>query len=160
MANSLNQWIEACGIKKPIFFIIDGHKSHLTMNLSDFCSKNGIILYALLANATHIMQPCDVSVYKPLKSEWQTTVQEWQMCEENINQVLTRAKFCLLLKKILAKYNLPQTIQNGFRKCGLFPFNPDAVDYTKCVQNLLEELQETHTDPKSPAINNYYEITE
>jgi hypothetical protein len=29
-------------------------------------------------------------------------------------------------------------IKNGFRKCGLFPVNPDNVDYTKCVQNALE----------------------
>lgn len=28
---------------------------------------------------------------------------------------------------------------NGFRKCGLFPLNPDSVDYPKCLRNTLEE---------------------
>ncbi|XP_031329226.1 U2 snRNP-associated SURP motif-containing protein-like [Photinus pyralis] len=29
-------------------------------------------------------------------------------------------------------------IINGFRKCGLFPLDPNNVDYTKCVKNELE----------------------
>lgn len=139
---TFNPWLDASGVKKPIIFFIDGHKSHLTMSLSEFCSSNGIILYALPPNATHIMQPCDVSVFKPLKSQWQATVREWQMCEENTNQILTKSKFCLLLKKVLKKENLSQTIKNGFRKCGLFPYNPSAVDYSKCVQNVLEKFGE------------------
>ncbi|KAJ8964810.1 hypothetical protein NQ314_004617 [Rhamnusium bicolor] len=158
VANSLNPWLEANAIKKPIIFFIDGHKSHLTMSLSEFCSKNGIILYALPPNATHIIQP---SVFKPLKSQWQATVRQWQMCEENTNQILTKAKFCPLLKKMLEKENLSQTIKNGFHKYGLFPFNPSAVDYTKCVQNVLEKLEETNvtlniiSDPNRPSIDNY-----
>ncbi|KAJ8962442.1 hypothetical protein NQ314_005738 [Rhamnusium bicolor] len=74
IANSLNPWLEASAIKKPIIVFIDGHKSHLTMSLSEFCSRNGIILYPLPPNATHIMQPCDVSILKLLKSQWQATV--------------------------------------------------------------------------------------
>lgn len=27
----------------------------------------------------------------------------------------------------------PQTVINGFRVCGLYPFNADAVDYSKCI---------------------------
>lgn len=106
---------------------------------------------------------CDVSVFKPLKSEWQATVREWQMCEENTNQTLTKSKFCPLLKKVLEKQNLPQTIKNGFRKCGLYPFSPDAVDYTKCVQNVLEKLEHTNqivsTDSGLPDVRSY-EIAE
>lgn len=31
-------------------------------------------------------------------------------------------------------------IRNGFRKCGLFPFNPDNVDYTKCIKRSHENM--------------------
>lgn len=29
----------------------------------------------------------------------------------------------------------PEIICNGFRKCGLYPFNVDAIDYTKCMSD-------------------------
>jgi hypothetical protein len=29
-----------------------------------------------------------------------------------------------------------ETIQNGFRRCGIFPWNPDNVDFSKCVADL------------------------
>ncbi|XP_020295118.1 uncharacterized protein LOC109860446 [Pseudomyrmex gracilis] len=67
MANDFNNWLEHKKIKKPVICYVDGHKSHLTMHLSDFCSKNGIILYALPPNCTHIIQPADVSVFRPVK---------------------------------------------------------------------------------------------
>lgn len=42
----------------------------MTMPLSEYCQRNGIIVYALPPNSTPIMQPADVSVFKPLKAEW------------------------------------------------------------------------------------------
>lgn len=69
VANSLNPWLEDKDIKKLVLFLIVGHRSHLTMSLSEFCSENGIILYSLLPNAIHILQPCDVSAFKQVKLE-------------------------------------------------------------------------------------------
>ncbi|KAJ8877856.1 hypothetical protein PR048_022315 [Dryococelus australis] len=31
-------------------------------------------------------------------------------------------------------------IKSGFRKCGLYSFGPNSVDFTKCIQNRLESL--------------------
>lgn len=45
-----------------------------------------------------------------------------------------------MLERTLTLPSLPETIRNGFRTCGLYPFNPDAVDYSKCVQNTIESL--------------------
>ena len=56
-------WIEENNITKPVLFFIDGHKSHLNLEISRFCDENGIILYALPQNTTHILQPADVGVF-------------------------------------------------------------------------------------------------
>lgn len=141
IVKGLNKWVEDQGVQKPILVFVDGHKSHLTMRLSQYCNENGIILYALPPNATHLIQPADVSVFKPLKSEWKNTVHEWATQPQNVNNVLTKATFCPLLEKVLGKENLPVIIRNGFRKCGLYPYNPNALDYSKCVQNNLERHQ-------------------
>lgn len=49
-------------------------KSHLTLHLSDFCSANGIELIALYPNSTHILQPMDLAVFRPLKVAWRKEV--------------------------------------------------------------------------------------
>lgn len=125
-------------IPKPVVLFIDGHKSHLTWHLSKWCDENGIILYALPPNCTHIMQPADVSLFKPLKTHWKQTVRKWYSKPENINAVLNKNSFCPLLEQCLKSPTLPHSIINGFKICGLFPLNPDAVDYTKCIKNKLE----------------------
>ncbi|KAF2885884.1 hypothetical protein ILUMI_20292, partial [Ignelater luminosus] len=63
----------------------NGHKSHMTLALSEFCNKDQIILYALPPNTTHILQPADVSVFRLLKEGWKNTIRKWQSNPENIN---------------------------------------------------------------------------
>ena len=57
---------------------IDGHCSHLKIETSNLCSQYGIVSVALHPNSTHMLQPADVSVFKPLKDEWKETVQQWK----------------------------------------------------------------------------------
>lgn len=38
-----------------------------------------------------------------------------------------------ILKSVLENLNSQQILENGFRPCGLCPFNPDAIDYTKLL---------------------------
>ena len=66
---------------------IDGHRSHLTIETSNLCSQYGIVLVALYPNSTHILQPADVSVFKPLKDGWKEIVQQWRF--DNYPEQLT-----------------------------------------------------------------------
>lgn len=144
IANDFNKWLLANNIRKPVILFIDGHRSHMTMAVSEFCEQNGIILYGLPPNTTHILQPADVSVFKPMKTEWKTTVRKWQSRSENINSSITKLNFCRVFQECLGNITMTTYIINGFRKCGLFPLNPDNVDYTKCVRNTLEKQTTEH----------------
>lgn len=127
-------------IKKPVLFIVDGYKSHISLTLSRFCSDNGIILYALNPNATHLLQPADVAVFKPLKEFWRQEVRLWQVQNDKI---LSKSDFCPVFEKVLNNSKISQYIKNGFRACRLYPFNPNEVNYNKCVQNVLERFTDT-----------------
>lgn len=122
------------------------------METSQFCHENQIILYSFLPNCTHIMQMADVSVFKSLKSDYKKTVKEWQNQSENLDCSLTKVTFCPLIAHVLQKKNLDKCIRNGFRSTGIFPFDPDAVDYTKCVQNNIEKLNASLL-PEKPSID-------
>lgn len=49
----VNTWLEKNKVTKTVLLFVDGHKSHLTMELSKFCHSNGIIQYALPANTKY-----------------------------------------------------------------------------------------------------------
>lgn len=107
---------------------VDGHASHLTFALSQFCKANQIELIALYPNATHILQPLDVAVFHPLKLKWKKAVEQWR--SNHGAEKLKRENFAPILKQTLDSMpNLTNIIKSGFRTCGLSPFSSDAVDF-------------------------------
>lgn len=65
VTNTFYKWCIQMHIEFPIILFVDGHSSHLTLALSDFCVQNKIELIALYPNATHLLQPMDVSIFRP-----------------------------------------------------------------------------------------------
>lgn len=65
-ANHFEPWLAEKKLKRPVVLFIDSHASHVTLHLSKFCSEHGSILAALHPNATHLHQPCDVSLFRLL----------------------------------------------------------------------------------------------
>ncbi|KAG5883640.1 hypothetical protein JTB14_025143 [Gonioctena quinquepunctata] len=53
-------------------------------------------------------------------------------------------------KWVLDGYDMKNHIINGFRKCGLFPLDPENVDFTKCVQNIIEQQNELNVETNDP----------
>lgn len=98
IANCFQPWLVSANIKLPIVLFVDGHASHISFHLSEFCADKGIILIALFPNATHLHQPMDVSVFHSLKTHWAKAVQSWRM--ENDGGRMNREKFAPLLKEV------------------------------------------------------------
>lgn len=124
MANAFNPWLEEKKIPKPVILFLDGHVSHMSLHVSEFCAKNQIHLLALYPHATHLLQPMDKAVFKPLKTNWKTAVQEWR--HKNGIETLKRHQFCPLLKTVLDNMS-PEILSSGFKACGLYPFSKEAV---------------------------------
>ncbi|XP_037298032.1 uncharacterized protein LOC119190364 [Manduca sexta] len=126
ICNIFDKWLNDNGIQKPVILFMDGHTSHISFHVSKYCSENGIILIALFPNATHLLQPMDVAIFRSLKGAWKTAVQSWRL-EHIDSPILRKTHFCPLLNKVLKDTLSPEMFQNGFRKCGLSPWNPDEV---------------------------------
>lgn len=74
ITNIFYPWLLRQNIQKPVVFFLDGHSSHLTLHLSNFCVENEIEIIALPPNSTHILQPMDLAVFRPLKVYWKKAV--------------------------------------------------------------------------------------
>ncbi|KAJ8895068.1 hypothetical protein PR048_000393 [Dryococelus australis] len=79
ITNIFNPLVTEMKLQRPVIYFFDGHASHMTLNLSEFCLENGIHLLALYPNPTYLMQPMDVSVFRPLKAYWKKEVYTWRL---------------------------------------------------------------------------------
>lgn len=119
IAEDFTRWIRSQKVELPVIVFIDGHSSHLTLPLCEFCHQNGIILIALLPNATHIYQPMDIGVIFPLKAIWKRKRIEWKSDINNVGVVFARANFLDLLQKSMVELQAnPTLFPNAFRTCG------------------------------------------
>lgn len=130
IANIFKPYLTKQAIKLPIILFVDGHKTHLSIQTSQLCVESGIILVALYQNATRLLQPADVAAFRPLKSHWAKSVLKYR--RENGNKALSKAEFAPVLKDAVDMLK-PEVIQSGFRACGLYPWDPNALDYSKCL---------------------------
>ncbi|XP_063242365.1 uncharacterized protein LOC134542216 [Bacillus rossius redtenbacheri] len=137
IANIFWPWLSRNGVVFPVILFLDGHKSHLSLEVSELCAEKKIILYCLPPNATHILQPCDVTVFRALKVMWRKVYHSHKQSCGNI----TKANFAHIFKEAFDAAIKPDVIISGFRACGLFPCNPENVDYTKCISHRRQELK-------------------
>ena len=85
---------------------VDGHKSHLTLELIDLACKKDVILFCLPSHITHTLQPLDVAVFKSFKDQF--------------------------FKSVYVRYHFPSRILKvELSKAGIHPFNLNAVDPAK-----------------------------
>lgn len=131
VANSFYPNLQKLGTQFPVILFVDGHKTHIDRKLSNLCTGLGIILVALYPNSTRILQPADVSTFKPLKDGWRKGLLEWR--RSHPSEELTKKEFAGLLKVVISKSVRPDIITNGFRACGLYPWNPSSIDFSKCL---------------------------
>ena len=118
---------------RPLLVLLDGHSSHYQPDLIRYAKEHDIILFCLPPHTTHESQPLDVSVFKSLKKNWQDVCHEYM--QSNPGKVVTKYQFSDLLNKAWSKTMTPSTICAGFKKCGIFPFNPKAIDCSISVDN-------------------------
>lgn len=148
IANIFHPYLIKENIELPVIYFLDGHKTHLTYEVSKLCSQLKIELIALYPNATRILQPADVAVFRPIKLAWKKAVREW--CNEHINEVVTKLNFASILKNVVPAAIKPETLINGFRLCGLYPFDVENVDFSKCIGKTQQPIE---TKPKDISDN-------
>ena len=118
-------------VQFPILVFLDGHSSHVGLAMSEFCRKNNIILYCFPPHASHIIQPLDICVYGPLKKIWNKAITNFK---EKFNAVMNKSNFFTVFDDAWETVKIkPQNVTAGFQKAGLVPFNENALDFSKVI---------------------------
>lgn len=131
ISNIFYPFVVESGIQFPVILFVDGHTSNLTYHLSKLCLQLNIILIALYPNATRILQPADVAAFRPIKAGWKKGVFDWR--NEHPGSAVTKNDFSPILDKVLKNTVRAEVLINGFRACGLFPWNVNNIDFKNCL---------------------------
>ena len=131
---------------RPILLLMDGHSSHFQPEIIEFARTYKIIMFCLPPHTTHESQPLDTSVFKSLKLNWKTTCHTFT--QSHPNQTITKYQFSSLLNEAWSKTMTTSTICAGFRKCGVYPFNPKAIDCGVSVANSQSSDKENQQSDK------------
>ena len=134
---------------RPVVLLLDGHSSHINLQTAKFAKENGILLYCLPPHCTHALQPCDVGLFKPLKSAWNKAVRQYT-CVTN-GKVVTKYTFSKIFKEAWDEALKPSTISNSFKGSGICPLNKNAIFEGKLLPSKLYDTQEApHTSSDDP----------
>ena len=142
-ANLFEKWLEEsfipeidkAHILKPILLVIDRAKCHISLPISKLCNDNNIILYTLLLNATHLIQPLNLSLMGSIKTNYQKCVCKW--LQNNPGGVYDKNAFIEVFPKVHKKATTVKNVVSGFCYAGIFPWNPTKVEDKKLTPSEL-----------------------
>ncbi|XP_060602824.1 uncharacterized protein LOC132755901 [Ruditapes philippinarum] len=125
MKDHLLKYLPPRSPEAPVLVLYDGHKSHVALDLIQWAKAENIILFVLPPHCSHLLQPLDVSCFGPFEIAWNAACHRHM--RESGGSIVTRYEVARLACKIYASTLTPSNIQSAFKRCGVFPFNRNAV---------------------------------
>lgn len=154
IVNDLYAWLKDKGTEFPVLIFVDGHKSHVSVELVEFCAQQGLILISLYPNATRILQPLDRNFFGPFKQIWSKVLR--QRLLGNSSARVNKANFGSLLHTALQNFtNSKECLKKAFQLCGLFPWNVDAIDFSTLPANADDSQRSTDTSVTEEPVIDY-----
>ncbi len=138
---------------RPVLLVMDGHGSHMSIELIELARANDVHLLCLPSHTTHILQPLDVGVFKSFKANFSKACSRYLAA--NPGKVITSDKLSSLVAESWPNCFTALNIMSGFKKTGgVFPINPGEVNDRQVAPSKALALQsspEAHQKVESGA---------
>ncbi|MCO5611041.1 hypothetical protein L7F22_065291 [Adiantum nelumboides] len=137
-----NEWItKIVGKFSRHLLILDGHGSHVTLDVVENARSMGIDIITLPAHTSHKLQPLDVSVFKSLKVQFRKERDIWQ--QKASSRQASKTELATIVAKGIKSSFMELNIKAGFRATGIWPLDPTAVRFEgrPCNHITLVEIQ-------------------
>lgn len=113
-----------CSNENSNVILLDGHHSHKTLEAIEFCRENGIELPTLPPHSRHKLQRW-TAYFKPPKGAFNAEADSWMVA--NPGRRITIHDMAGLSGKASLRTALPERAVQGFKTCGLWPFDPKGL---------------------------------
>lgn len=136
---------------RPLLLLLDGHSTHYQPDVINLALENEVLILCLPPHTTHATQPLDCGVFSPLKAHWSTVCHDFT--QRNPGKVITRFSFNKLFSQAWLKSVNPSNLIAGFKVCGVYPVNRQAVKPNDCTKNTESSEQECSNGSESNKSN-------
>ncbi|XP_045195071.2 uncharacterized protein LOC123550708 [Mercenaria mercenaria] len=109
---------------EKIILLLDGHRSHVAVDLAEWAKQMNIIIFVLPAHTSHILQPLDVACYGPFQRIYNN------LCHKVMRQTsaaITRYNICEIACKAYSKALCAENLHAAFQRTGIYPINKEAI---------------------------------
>ena len=138
----------------PTLILYDGHKSHITLTLSDWAKKHNVTLFVLPPHSSHLTQHLDVAVFGPFKAIYNSECQAYMKKFPGAN--ITSYQIAELTNKPYLKALSAENLISAFRRTGIHPFNNKAISEVApslIYSNASSEMSQESKDGNSTQEN-------
>ncbi|KAJ8043342.1 Tigger transposable element-derived protein 2 [Holothuria leucospilota] len=129
--------------------VLDGHASHLTIEVLKYANENKIMLLCLPPHSTHWMQPLDKTVFKSIKCSYDKACAKFM--RDNPGKPITRYDISRLF---IIAYHSGATmgnLVNGFKYTGIFSLDAKAIpDHAYAPAETTEQAKTIHLQEGAP----------
>ena len=145
--------------KQVITFILyDGHKSHISLILSDWARKHKVTLFVLPPHSSHLTQPLDVAVFGPFKAIYNSECQAYMKKFLGANS--TSYQIAELTNKPYLTALSAENLICAFCPAGIHPFNNKAIPDSEVAPSLIyrnapSEISQESKDGNSTQEQNF-----
>jgi hypothetical protein len=106
------------GTDKPTTLILyDGHKSHVSMTLTDWAKEHSVVLFVLPPHSSHLTQPLDIGVFGPMKHHYNNECKAYMHANPGVS--ITRYEVAWLIARPYGRAFSQDNITSAFRKAGI-----------------------------------------
>ncbi|KAK9977146.1 hypothetical protein ABG768_018967 [Culter alburnus] len=110
-----------CTPDRPMLLIQDNLKAHISLKAVEIAKSNGIVLLTLPPHTSHRMQPLDVTVYGPFKTQYSRALDGWM--RSNPGQTVSIYQIAGLVNEAFMSAVTQRNITSGFKSTGIFLYN-------------------------------------
>ena len=131
--------------------ILDGHVTHVK-NLAalEYAAEHFIVMLSLPAHTTHKLQPLDRCFFKSLNSYYDETVTVWMRAHPG--RAVTVFQVSRLFGEAYGKAATIATATNAFKKCGIWPCNPNVFEDHEFAGSKTTDRPNTNVKKTSTSI--------
>ena len=126
-----------------VLLVIDGAKCRISLSISELCDDN-IILYTLLPNATHLIQPLNSLLMGSIKTNYRECICKW--LQNSPGGIYDKNALIEVFAKVHNKAATVENAVSSFRHAGIFPWDPTKVDDKKLTPAELFKKDEPMPD--------------
>ena len=129
--------------ERPAILLQDGATIHISPELIDAAIENNVILLCFPPKLTHILQPCDVVMFRKMRAEISNTMRQIKMLRGDM--WVSKNKVPAVFREVCDRSFTPALIKEAFRKCGIYPLNRSAIE----IEFVKNQQQEENTNNES-----------